>query len=967
MEMAVDNSDASAQLSYIRALEDRLHELERRMAAVESTGKRSAEATDSEVKSGDVDANGKSEGDENKERPPDTRPNAIPPFPPTISTIERVSFVPYVHHILSVENRPAIEVLYDEVRHEKGVENSKKFGASLAEVTPEKAIQMIKDAGVDSSESNPGAFRINSNRLARLLLSLVCDHQGTLLGTLEMQRPFDYPIFYHENVKQHLVELEASPKSGDDASLVEELRCYMRLMEDIIAHYNRFDTLSASDELSVHFEDLWHLFKPGETILYSEASPNPCASDYAKLKKSRSADQKLWRVYTRKWTTEAFMVKAYCIGHDGDSFICVKEWFDIKVYEGYASVTSLKVFPVRFASNGAKLLATAAKEGREFLKYMESKVVAHDGWALEPNEDAPTLRHVTGDVVIDFAETFKANPSWRPIQKLPSTTYLGSRGGLEQTNYQPVWYWIEEGKLNQVEELESSWAEYQVHRLEKRAFCRSKDQFLSRFWDEQLPPYSMREEDYHLLPSRLFGYSLQDRRFVSVSVSNLKPIGESSSRFQELIIEESHERMLRALVRSHFARKKIRDDMGVQIANQDIIQNKGKGLVILLHGVPGVGKTSTAEAMAVEFKKALLPMTCGDLGLEPEAVEDSLKELFRLAQTWDCILLLDEADVFLTERIPSDLRRNALVSVFLRVLDYYSGVLFLTTNRVGTIDEAFKSRIHISLYYPQLKKRQSEKIWEMNLSRLARIEDERCRATKEPPMAIDHDGILEFARDQYLRGREGKEGRTQWNGRQIRNAVLIASALARYDKIDKHHQPPDRYDLTADHFKLVVRSGLSFERYLYKVKGMTDGEVAFVQGIRADHANVNAKPSKGNGESGHDVSRNYGPRPATPATGIPPQMLQQQWPQTPTNAPVQPYNMHHGDASMQSPGLLSPGSHPGNVQQHQQQQQQQYSMGGGYPGQFGQLQMDMRASSPMPGSGQRPVERLGDWDSSDGF
>lgn len=96
--------------------------------------------------------------------------------------------------------------------------------------------------------------------------------------------------------------------------------------------------------------------------------------------------------------------------------------------------------------------------------------------------------------------------------------------------------------------------------------------------------------------------------------------------------------------------------------NQDTFRNKGRGLVILLHGVPGVGKTSTAEAVAHAKKKPLFTITCGDLGFSPSEVEASLKEIFRLAHLWDCVLLLDEADVFLSQRSTWDLKRNALVS-----------------------------------------------------------------------------------------------------------------------------------------------------------------------------------------------------------------------------------------------------------------------------------------------------------------
>lgn len=129
-----------------------------------------------------------------------------------------------------------------------------------------------------------------------------------------------------------------------------------------------------------------------------------------------------------------------------------------------------------------------------------------------------------------------------------------------------------------------------------------------------------------------------------------------------------------------------------------IIKGKGRGLIILLHGVPGVGKTSTAETIAETTGRPLLPVTCGDIGENASAVEKNLEQIFTNSHRWGCVLLLDEAEVFLTKRNLQDLTRNAMVSVFLRALEFYSGILFLTTNRVGTIDEAFKSRIHISLY-----------------------------------------------------------------------------------------------------------------------------------------------------------------------------------------------------------------------------------------------------------------------------
>ncbi|KAF2199215.1 hypothetical protein GQ43DRAFT_376793, partial [Delitschia confertaspora ATCC 74209] len=68
--------------------------------------------------------------------------------------------------------------------------------------------------------------------------------------------------------------------------------------------------------------------------------------------------------------------------------------------------------------------------------------------------------------------------------------------------------------------------------------------------------------------------------------------------------------------------------------------------------------------------------------------------------------------------------RNALISVFRRVLEYYESILILTNNRVGTFDEAFKSRIQLVLHYPTLGPFQRLRIRENFINRLKSFEDD---------------------------------------------------------------------------------------------------------------------------------------------------------------------------------------------------------------------------------------------------
>ena len=68
-------------------------------------------------------------------------------------------------------------------------------------------------------------------------------------------------------------------------------------------------------------------------------------------------------------------------------------------------------------------------------------------------------------------------------------------------------------------------------------------------------------------------------------------------------------------------------------------------------------------------------------------------------------------DVFLEERSLSDLGRNSLVVIFLHMLECCESILILTSNRIGTFDEAFKSRIQLALHYPMLDLRSRQSIW----------------------------------------------------------------------------------------------------------------------------------------------------------------------------------------------------------------------------------------------------------------
>merc|ERR1712100_753578 len=147
-----------------------------------------------------------------------------------------------------------------------------------------------------------------------------------------------------------------------------------------------------------------------------------------------------------------------------------------------------------------------------------------------------------------------------------------------------------------------------------------------------------------------------------------------------------------------------------QSSFQDIVYEKGGGCVFLLHGPPGVGKTLTAEATSEKLKRPLYSITVGELGASVDSMEARLKFTLELARLWDAVLLIDECDIFL-ERREGDINRNAMTGIFLRLLEYHQGILFLTSNRIKAFDPALYSRITVALHYPTLDRKTRAEVW----------------------------------------------------------------------------------------------------------------------------------------------------------------------------------------------------------------------------------------------------------------
>jgi len=174
-------------------------------------------------------------------------------------------------------------------------------------------------------------------------------------------------------------------------------------------------------------------------------------------------------------------------------------------------------------------------------------------------------------------------------------------------------------------------------------------------------------------------FHLDLHHYVWAHVEDLTPYAYQPDLKQKLVLPEEQTDLIDILTAE------------MDVLMDDIVAGKSGGTTVLCAGPPGVGKTLTAEVYSEIVKRPLYRVHSGQLGLNVAAMETSLKEALLRAQRWGAVMLIDEADVYIKRR-QDDMTMNAVVGVFLRVLEYFNGLLFLTTNRIDDIDEAIVSR-----------------------------------------------------------------------------------------------------------------------------------------------------------------------------------------------------------------------------------------------------------------------------------
>ncbi|KAI0442660.1 P-loop containing nucleoside triphosphate hydrolase protein [Xylaria telfairii] len=520
-------------------------------------------------------------------------------------------------------------------------------------VRNKKSYDSRKELEVDS-------IVIQSPLLKSVLHDVLKDYPGvtTTLSRLIFSAPFK--PFVHR--RQQLV---AALNGEHD----EETKSHISLLNDVLYGELKGVITATEDYVKnkvVTYEHIWTIFQPG-CIIYAKRFGKPVAV--------RLVDGQF--IEHPKFGS-CYQVKCDLVDWDGLKFGYDVSQHFIMPFEGTTPITELECFPLSYHPNEESIKGRLIARGRKFETLSGYHYKSYRGPAIQTTRYGSSVIAIDGRIIVDANEHIKTNSViqmyLRPLDHAPITINV------------------------QAEHSDEEWSKY-----------------TSDYGDEERDLYNptrrrrpLNKEELLLCTPVIRGYALQAKLWLEFFVDSVKEIAFNENAFDSLVLPEGNKPLILAIAEAQIKKKDIFDD---------VIAGKGRGIIIMLSGGPGIGKTLTAESVAEHLRVPLYTMGAGDLGTNSAEVERGLTRILDMVAKWNAVLLLDECDVFLEARSKDNLDRNRIVSIFLRTLEYYQGLLFLTTNRINNMDQAFNSRIHFHLAYPNLDEPARRTVWSGFLDR----------------------------------------------------------------------------------------------------------------------------------------------------------------------------------------------------------------------------------------------------------
>ncbi|KAL8829738.1 MAG: hypothetical protein Q9191_001848 [Dirinaria sp. TL-2023a] len=499
---------------------------------------------------------------------------------------------------------------------------------------------------------------VQSPLLKKAFAEALSDYPGVTvsLDRLTFKAPFKPFVHRWAKIKKAL-EDETDP----------ETKAHLELFHRVMGDELQDDLKARDDYISnkvITYDTCWMIFEPG-TIVFGLDDKQDCAF---RLTNGN---------YINTQCGPAFALDCERVDWDGESFGLESKRLLIYQFLGTRPITQLTAFPLDYHQDLENVKKALVERGKVFERFSGYHYKHYRGVAVGYGAWGPVKYDVDSRIIIDTYAWNRFNPNRQVFLNNLNRSQSPANTADDEDS---------------VQDEDTDYGDDDLDGEELTTLSQPGE----------FNPKSLTKDQLLLCSATLRGYSLKNKKWLIFAVAAVDDMKWNDGAFESLVLPSNHKELILALTESQVADKESFDD---------VIQGKGKGMIMLLSGPPGVGKTLTAESVAENMHVPLYMMSAGDLGLESSGVESSLSNVLEMCTKWNAVLLLDEADVFLEQRSAHDLERNKLVSIFLRMLEYYEGILFLTTNRVDNIDAAFQSRIHLSMEYSELSKSSRRHVW----------------------------------------------------------------------------------------------------------------------------------------------------------------------------------------------------------------------------------------------------------------
>lgn len=327
------------------------------------------------------------------------------------------------------------------------------------------------------------------------------------------------------------LEEEGLKRFADD----EETLSQLKLLLSWISSHFELDFAGRNkcvngDIKAIAYDYAWTLFRPG-TVAYCKMLGQPRAFEVIEA-------------WYDTGELPGLNVRSNFVDFDGDKLGTRKLDLFIPKYLGTQELSELSTMPLDLMDDAAEVREELLERGRKFESHVGQNYVQYEGIAVRKTRQGYARFSATGRVMID-CKTFhrlEANDSFT------------------------------------VDDFQSS-QESKRKRSRRRAAAEAE------FVSEEDTHEKLTDEELILTNITVRGYSFAAKKFLEFFVSQLSPIEWNTRCFDDLVLDAGTKKTVQALVSTHATKREGFDD---------IVKGKGKGLVCVLHGPPGVGKTLTA-------------------------------------------------------------------------------------------------------------------------------------------------------------------------------------------------------------------------------------------------------------------------------------------------------------------------------------------------------------------------------------